>query len=211
VESPNSSVHAVADQVVDQLEVMMSTGAIIAIVVVVLVVVALAATVLPAQLRRRHLRARFGPEYDRVVGKSDDRRVGERTLADREKRHGTFALTTLSDVDRAAYAERWTVIQERFVDEPAAAVCDADATVTDLMADLGYPTDGFDQQADDLSVRHADNVAGYRTAHEVVTGSGDARTDDLRQALLDYRELFRSLLGHDDAAGDRPAVATTNA
>jgi hypothetical protein len=194
---------------VDQLEVMMSTGAIIAIVVV-LVVVALAAIVLPAQLRRRRLRARFGPEYERVVGASEDRRVGERTLTEREKRHGTFELKNLSDADRAAYADRWTLIQERFVDEPTAAVADADRTVTDLMADLGYPTDSFDQQADDLSVRHADNVAGYRTAHQVVAATGDTRTDDLRQALLDYRELFRSLLGHDDA-GDRPAVATTSA
>lgn len=188
----------------------MSTGAIVAIVIVV-ALVALAATVLPAQLRRRRLRARFGPEYDRVVEGADDRKAGERELAEREQRHGTYTLRTLSDADRAAYDERWTTIQARFVDEPAGAVADADQAVTDLMADLGYPADDFDQQAADLSVQHAGRVAGYRAAHEVAAGPGDNSTDELRQALLHYRELFRSLLGHDDDRGERPAMAESGA
>ena len=44
----------------------MSTGAIVAIIVVVLVVVAVLA-VLAVANRRRRLRERFGPEYDRAV------------------------------------------------------------------------------------------------------------------------------------------------
>jgi hypothetical protein len=186
-----------------------STGAIVAIVIVV-ALVALAATVLPAQLRRRRLRTRFGPEYDRVVEGADDRRAGERELVEREQRHGKFTLRTLSEADRAAYDERWTTIQERFVDEPEGAVADAGQVVTDLMADLGYPTDDFDQQAADLSVRHAGRIAGYRAAHETATGPGDTSTDELRQALLHYRELFRSLLGHDDRV-ERPAMAESGA
>jgi hypothetical protein len=189
---------------------MMSTGAIIAVVVVVVVLAALA-VLLPAQLRRRRLRTRFGPEYDHVVGEADDRKVAERELAEREKRHGSYELRSLSDADRAAYADRWTVLQERFVDEPVASVADADTTITELLADLGYPTEGFEQQAADLTVGHADSVAGYRAAHRVTEGQDDARTDELRQALLDYRAVFRSLLGQDDTSEHRAVATAGNA
>ena len=53
----------------------MSTGAIIAIIVVILVVAALLIG-LSAVNRRRRLRERFGPEYDRTV--SERGRAGSR-------------------------------------------------------------------------------------------------------------------------------------
>lgn len=172
----------------------MSTGLIILIVVVV-VLVAAAALVLPSQLRTRRLRKRFGPEYDRAVADTDDRRAAERELAEREQRHAKYELKELSPQTRDRYLGRWSTIQERFVDAPAAAVNDADELVADVMADLGYPADDFDQQADDLSVRHADEVERYRTAHNLAATADSAATDDLRKALLDYRELVMSLLG----------------
>lgn len=175
----------------------MSTGLIVVIVIVAVLVVA-AAVVLPGQVRSRRLRSKFGPEYERVVETTDDRKEAERTLAEREQRHAEYELRPLSESDRAEYLGRWSAIQERFVDEPVAAVAAADQMVTEVMAKRGYPTQDFDQQADDLSVEYAHEVARYREAHELATrieSAGDGATDDLRKALLDYRELVTSLLG----------------
>ncbi|HEY3754282.1 MAG TPA: hypothetical protein VGL80_34240 [Pseudonocardiaceae bacterium] len=174
----------------------MSTGLIIVIVIVVVLVVA-ALVVLPGRMRSRRLRTQFGPEYDRVVTDSDDPKAAERELADRESRHSKYELRELSETAREEYLGRWSVIQERFVDEPAQAVDAADHLVAEVMADMGYPTDGFEQQADDLSVRYAEDVALYRRAHELATTGDLAGTDNLRKALLDYRELVQKLLGTD--------------
>jgi hypothetical protein len=176
----------------DHREDKMSAGLIAVIVIVVLLVV-VAAVVLPGRLRRQRLRSRFGPEYERAVDGADDRTEAEKQLAEREQRHSKFQLRTLSATARDDYLRRWSIIQERFVDEPVGAIGDADRLVTEVMADRGYPTGSFDQQADDLSVRYADEVARYRTAHQLAARADSASTDDLRQALLDYRELVRSL------------------
>jgi hypothetical protein len=170
----------------------MSTAVIVVIVVVAVLVVA-AVAVLPGMLRRRHLRNQFGPEYERVVGGTDDRTAAEKELAERERRHSTFELRSLSDSARDGYLRRWSTIQEQFVDEPVSAIGAADRLVTEVMADRGYPTRDFDQQADDLSVRYGDEVVRYRAAHELAARADSASTDDLRKALLDYRELVRSL------------------
>ena len=191
----------------------MSTGLIVVIVIVAVLVVA-AAVVVPGQLRSRRLRGKFGPEYDRVVENADDRKEAERALAEREQRHSKFELRRLSEHDRAEYLGRWSAIQERFVDEPVAAVAAADRLITEVMSKMGYPTKDFDQQADDLSVEYAREVARYREAHELAMrteSAGDGSTDDLRRALLNYRELASSLLGatdertHHDGAADRAA------
>lgn len=186
----------------------MSTALIVVIVVVVVLVIA-AVTVLPGQLRSRRLRNRFGPEYDRALEHTDDRRAAERELAEREQRHSKFELRKLSDSDRAEYLGRWSAIQERFVDEPANAVRAADTLVTEVMAKLGYPTEGFDQQADDLSVRYAEDVARYREAHDLARDTDAAGTDGLRRALLNYRELVRSLLGGEEHPTTTPNEAAT--
>jgi hypothetical protein len=175
----------------------MSASLIVAILVVVLVVAALA--VLPGLLRTRRLHNRFGAEYDLAVRHSGNRRAAERELVAREHRHSGYELRSLSTSARNEYLGRWSAVQERFVDEPAAAVADADALVTDLMADLGYPTGGFGQQAADLSVRF--EVSRYRTARELMSSSS---TDDLRKALLDYREVVRELLGGDPSLRKLP-------
>jgi hypothetical protein len=180
----------------------MPAGLIVPILVAVLVVAAL--VVLPGLLRSRRLHNRFGPEYDRVVGNADHRRAAERELAERERAHSDYDLRTLSSSARNEYLGRWSAIQERFVDEPAAALADADRMVTDVMADLGYPSKNFDQRADDLSVRHAHALTQYRTAHELLVGPAYADTDDLRKALLDYREVVRSLLGDDHSLRTAP-------
>jgi hypothetical protein len=169
---------------------------IIVIVVVVIVVIALVALLVQMQ-RRRHLRERFGPEYDRAVEEGSSRRAAERDLANRERRHQKLDIRPLSDEAREQYQERWAMIQQDFVDRPGDAIAEADQMLLQVMADRGYPTDGgYEQHEQDLSVEHARTLEHYRTARETLRGHEEAPadTEELRQALVHYRTVFADLL-----------------
>ncbi|MET7771162.1 hypothetical protein [Nocardia sp. NPDC005366] len=176
----------------------MSSG-ILVIVIVVVVLVAGAALLIPPYLRRKRLRDRFGPEYDRTVEQTEDRRAAERELAQRERRHEQFELRELSAERKEEFTRAWTTVQERFVDQPADAVSEADQLITTVMAERGYPTEGYDQRVADLSVEHATTLGHYRDAHDIAIkqSDGNATTEDLRTALVHYRALFLDLTnGH---------------
>jgi hypothetical protein len=169
----------------------------IAIVVIAIVVVLLLAVGAVLFFRRRALRDRFGPEYDRVVSEQDSRSAGERELRDRERRHGELDLRPLDPSSRERYAAAWEEIQVRFIDAPDQAVGKADGLLTELIAERGYPTGEFDQQVANLSVEHAHVLDHYREAHAIhrANEKGQATTEQLRQALVHYRVLFADLLG----------------
>jgi hypothetical protein len=102
------------------------------------------------------------------------------------------------------------------VDNPEQAVTTADDLVTRLIAERGYPTGDYDDQLANLSVEHARTLGHYRDAHEISrrNQSGEATTEDLRQALVHYRALFADLLGEEPVAASdtddtRPAATTT--
>lgn len=174
----------------------MSPTQVVVIVLVVLVIAVLVAVAVVAG-RRRALRNRFGPEYDRVVAKQDSRTAAERELRERERRHAELTLNPLSPESRARYAAAWEEIQVRFVDSPTETVGDADELVTRLIAERGYPTHDFSEQLAHLSVEHARTLTHYRDAHDIHLRNtrGEASTEDLRQAVVHYRELFADLLG----------------
>jgi hypothetical protein len=173
----------------------MATEAVIAIVVILIVVVA-AALVLPPLLRRRRLQQRFGPEYERTVDSAGSRREAEQELAERERRFEKLHVRSLEPEQRKRYAADWMQVQERFVDDPVDSVATAQRLVTSLMAERGYPTDGYEQEVADLSVQHASVLDHYRAAHDLSerAASGRASTEDLRQGMVHYRELFADLL-----------------
>ncbi|MER5903314.1 hypothetical protein OG568_42630 [Streptomyces sp. NBC_01450] len=174
----------------------MSTGTLLAIIIAIVVVLALATVAVSLMRRRRHLRDRFGPEYERTVEESDGRRTAERELREREKRHDALDIKPLPPVSRDRYTREWSSVQEEFVDRPQDAVHDADRLVTSLMHDRGYPTEGFEQQMKDLSVEHGRTLEHYRAAHEVESLSDRSRatTEQLRGAMVHYRALFDELL-----------------
>ena len=64
------------------------------------------------------------------------------------------------------------------------------------MRTRGYPMAEFEQRAADISVDHPQVVANYRAARAIVDRNrrGESSTEDLRQALVHYRELFADLL-----------------
>ncbi|TDC72742.1 hypothetical protein E1193_27075 [Micromonospora sp. KC606] len=182
----------------------MSPTQVIVVVLAVLVVAALVAVAVAAG-RRRALKHRFGPEYDRVVTEQDSRTAAERELRDRERRHAELELTPLDPQARARYAAAWEELQVRFVDSPAETVGDADELVSRLIAERGYPTGDFPEQIAHLSVEHARTLTHYRDAHEIRLRNerGEASTEELRQAVVHYRTLFADLLG-EEPVGQRP-------
>jgi len=183
------------------------------VVVVAAALVALLAVgyLVATQNRRRHLQNRFGPEYDRTLQERESRKEAEQELLTREARHADLDIRPLDPETRETYAKRWNDVQERFVDAPSFAVTEADALVSAVMADRGYPTEGFEQQVSDLSVEHGATLDHYRQAHEISGRAArqEASTEDLRQAMVHYRELFQELLNH-ATSSSRSSRSTTS-
>ncbi|MEV6773483.1 hypothetical protein AB0N05_33110 [Nocardia sp. NPDC051030] len=172
---------------------------VVTIVIVVLLVIAALLVVglaLLPRFRSRRLRDRFGPEYDRTVQESQNRRVAERELAEREKRHQQLELRTLPEDEKRRYELQWARVQEQFVDDPAGALTAADQLLTQVMKDRGYPSESYDQQLADLSVEHAEPLGQFRTAHDIAGRAerDEASTEDMRAAIVHYRKLFIDVL-----------------
>ena len=123
----------------------------IVIVVAVLVLIAVVAWRALASRRTRSLQDRFGPEYERAAETAGSRRQAEAELAAREERREQLTIRPLPTEARRRYASQWQVVQVQFVDSPVAAVSSADALVTTVMTDRGYPLDDFEQRAADVS------------------------------------------------------------
>jgi len=172
----------------------------ILVAVLVVLVVVLAALLMRSR-RSQRLQEDFGPEYHRAIEERGDRREAEAELAERRERRAQLDIRPLEPGARDRYAERWQAAQRRFVDEPAQAVGEADALVSAVMSERGYPvSDEFDQRAADISVDHPVVVEHYRAAHAISlrATAGDAGTEDLRQAMVHFRALFDELLGREE-------------
>jgi hypothetical protein len=168
----------------------------VVIAIVALVVIGVLVWFAMNKQRSGQLREVFGPEYDRTVEESEDRRAAESELLERRKRVEEFEIRPLDPAERTRFASRWIAVQSRFVDDPKSALGEADELVTEVMGERGYPMDDFDQRAADVSVDHPRVVEDYRAAHGISerVGSNDATTEDMRQALVHYRALFSELL-----------------
>lgn len=114
--------------------------------------------------------------------KDDQRREA---IADAAAAVATTTATTIHDETQALFPEseisalrtRWEAIQTGFVDEPKAAVTEADALVAQVISRLA---EVFSQE---------------RTMLEQQWGKGgEVSTEDLRIALRRYRSFFSRLL-----------------
>jgi hypothetical protein len=169
---------------------------IIALIALAALVVIAVVIVMAANRRSQRLRERFGPEYERMVDQGGSRRKVESELATRQRRVARLDIRPLDPEARDEYARQWRDTQARFVDEPAEALRAADRLVADVMRDRGYPVEEFEQREADISVDHPQVVANYRAAHGISMAAehGRAGTEDLRQAMVHYRDLFEELL-----------------
>lgn len=87
------------------------------------------------------------------------------------------SITLLEPEEEARFKERWRDLQTDFVDDPRAAVRQADALVSELTERL---TDRFTLERDELERQWED--------------AGDVSTETLRVAVRRYRTFFERLL-----------------
>jgi hypothetical protein len=162
----------------------------------IVIVLALVAWAFSRSRKRTTVLERFGPEYERAVEQHGDRRAAETDLLDRARRRERLDIRPLGEDERARYVQKWRVIQAQFVDQPTAAIGEADALLDQVMRDRGYPVDSFEEKAELISVDHPQVVENYRAARTVRTSNRTraASTEELRQAVLQYRALFDDLL-----------------
>jgi hypothetical protein len=173
----------------------MSTTSLIILIGVILIA-AIAVWGFLLKQRSTRLRSRFGPEYESAIHEYGDRSRAERALEKRAERTENYHIRSLSKEEQQRFSEEWRSAQARFVDDPPLAIHDADHLVCEVMKLRGYPMADFDRRTEDLSVDHPGVVRTYRAAHAVALTQEDGRatTEDLRRAMVYYRELFDELL-----------------
>ena len=175
------------------------------VLIAVAVVAVLALVVWQAVARRRtgQLQQQFGPEYDRTVGTAQSKRDAEAELQAREERRQQLEIRPLSQAARDRYLEGWQTVQAQFVDDPRSAVASADSLIQSVMEERGYPVVDFEQRSADISVDHPQVVENYRQGHRLAqaSASDSDSTEDLRQAMRNYRALFDELV---EPAADEP-------
>jgi hypothetical protein len=167
----------------------------VAVALFAVVVLAIAAARSRAHARHAALKRRFGPEYDRAVEEVGPERA-DRVLAERADRVKRFRVRELSAADRDRFSSEWMRIQAGFVDDPGVAVGEANALIEQVMRARGYPSRGYEERLEDLSVDHPAVVQHYRAASALSDSSrtGQLNTEELRQAVVHYRVIFADLL-----------------
>ena len=194
-------------------------GTAVVLIILVLLVLVVLGVVMSRRRRSSQLQQHFGPEYERSVAATGDRRAAEAELAERRQRREEFDVRDLRPEERGRFRESWNEIQRGFVDDPRQSLKSADLLVAEVMRARGYPVDDdFDRRADDLSVDHPRVVQHYREARKVRDADGEVDTERQRTAFTSYRSLINALLGDDDdhdarqdRTGTRPTSATTAA
>ena len=109
------------------------------LILVIVVLVAVVGWLAYERRRSDTLRSKFGPEYRRTIEATGDRREAEAELQARERRVAALDIRTLPAAERARYADEWRDVQSHFVDQPAAAITEADALIGQVMEARGYP------------------------------------------------------------------------
>ncbi|MBV9448347.1 MAG: hypothetical protein JO345_20880 [Streptosporangiaceae bacterium] len=181
----------------------MSTAAIIGIVIAIIVVVA-AAAVIVQEVRRARLRRQLGPEYTRLAKELGSNRKAEIELVARRRRAAKLDIRPLTEEQQSAFTNDWTAVQERFVDAPAESVQDARAVVEQAMRERGYPSADPEEAVVALSVHNGRQLSHYRRSLDISGRIEAASTEELREAILGFREVLSGLLGSRVDGARRP-------
>jgi hypothetical protein len=178
------------------------------IVAAVLALVVVGAILGPILARRRHterLQDQFGSEYDRAVKTAGSEKEAQTELNGRRKHIESLNIRPLSVAERERYMADWSTVQNKFVDQPGQATVEADHLIMEVMQLRDYPVSNFEQRAADISVQYPALVSKYRAARAiaVLNEQHHAGTEDLRQAMINYRSLFDELLKAETVAPEK--------
>ena len=175
---------------------MTSDNLMVIVIALALIAAAAAAWMYFQRQRETRVKQRFGPEFDRAVKETGAPAKAVATLEDRVRRVEKFKIRKLTPDQARSLDREWQRVQGMFVDDPDGAVDAADRLVAQVMSARGYPIEDFDTRAADLSVDHPRVVENYRVARDLAVRRrrGEAGTEELRQAVVNYRALFQDLL-----------------
>jgi hypothetical protein len=101
--------------------------------------------------------------------------------------------------------EEWRLCQAQFVDDPGAAILQADRLVAEIMRARGYTGTTAPERLAEMSAAYPKRTSEYRRACEVADrhSEGNASTEDLREGIIEYRALFDDLLGENHEQHER--------
>src|SRR5262252_651447 len=178
-------------------EALMNPQLMYVMIAVAIAIIIVAALVIVRNKRSERLQSRFGPEYERTVHETGNVRKAEATLQARETRVERFHIRPLTREDATWFSDEWRRVQAQFVVDPANATIQADRLVGEAMTARGYPVGDFEQRVEDISVDHPDIVMNYRAARAIIEEHArhPVSTEDMRQAMVHYRALFKDLIG----------------
>lgn len=102
----------------------------------------------------------------------------------------------LSQAECLRFSEAWRSTRAQFVDAPVEAVKAANRLVGEVMRARDYPLINFDQRMAEISDYYPNVVAHYQAAGVIAQKNdrGEASGEELRQAMVHYRSLFKELL-----------------
>lgn len=100
----------------------------------------------------------------------------------------------LSHEQRQRFAHAWRLIEDRFYENPALALSQADHQVVEVMQARGYPVGAMEQPPEDLVSAHPELVENFRAARRILRSQGKKTRDLLHQAMVHYRALFDDLV-----------------
>ena len=175
---------------------MNTTYIIVAVAVLVIIGIVLGLMFARRTKRTERLHDQFGSEYDHTVQSLGNEKKAQTELEERQRYVKALDIRPLTVDEHKRYLTDWAAVQSSFVDEPRKAIVDADRLIMEVMQLRAYPVADFEQRAADVSVNYPALVSNYRAAREVAIRNEDhhAGTEDLRQALINYRSLFDELL-----------------
>jgi len=109
-----------------------------------------------------------------------------------------FRLRPLTLEAKARYTESWQAIQTRFIEEPAAAIAEADKLVVSILRDRGARMD--DEKRIPQALKQAREAAR--------TEEGESGTEGMRKAMLHYQRIVTDAVG--EIVRKSPETAETN-
>jgi hypothetical protein len=155
----------------------------IALLVVVIGAVAGIATIRILERRREELAAADAPSRRELAASR------RHALEPRE-------LRLLAPSQRGRYLDAWRGVEATFAGDPEAGIALADHMTFELASELGYPTTGFHDLAEELALDFPDEVPAYCVAHSVVVANERRAVShrQLRRALKAYRTLYSRMV-----------------
>ena len=165
------------------------------LIIPILLIIAIVAIELAAFLRVHQKRAetvKQNIEFERLIRSGHSIEPHESHFA----HNCQFHIHPLPPEDRKRLSDQWQVMQCRFIDEPSKAVERADRLLKQVLQAQGYPVHKIDEAIEPLAIYHPRVAEEYRAAQEVAekNRTGNANVEELRQAMIYYRDLFEDLI-----------------